>query len=416
MATYRKRTGKDGTVTVHTMVRLAGYPTRTASFPNQREAQKWAATVEAEMIEGRHYKDANGRKRTLAEAIDRYRAEVLPLKRNGSMYGFTLDWWKANHGTRKLGEVTRGWLADCRGQLLSGTFTRATPGSKRSQFAAPAHLGTFTGTLTGHGPSFQRTPATANRYMAALSSVFTQVCGDWEWLQPGQNPFAGLSKLRESKGRVRHLSEEERSRLLQETAKDPQLHVLVLVALATAARAGELCGLSWACVELGETEGRLLFTDTKNGEARIAWVFGDALQALKDHAKARGVGAQAAALASTRHLQDPVFPGKWSHKQQGYGKYDYMPRFRKALTAAGITNFRFHDLRHTALTGLARMGMNGHQLKTVSGHKSDVINKYVHLVAEDTKAALRSYARVTQADMAQAEARTAAVITQGDGK
>jgi hypothetical protein len=43
------------------------------------------------------------------------------------MYGFTLDWWETNHGTKKLGEVSRGWLADARTQLLTGTFRRSTP-------------------------------------------------------------------------------------------------------------------------------------------------------------------------------------------------------------------------------------------------------------------------------------------------
>jgi integrase len=236
-------------------------------------------------------------------------------------------------------------------------------------------------------PSFQRTPATANRYMAVLSSVFAQVCGDWEWLSPNQNPFTGLSKLPEGKGRTRHLSPTERARLLQETAKDPQLHVLVQVALATGARAGELVGLTWACVELGPTEGRLLFTDTKNGEARIAWVFGDALVSLREHQPRRFKGD----FGIPPELSYPVFPGQWSHKHQQWGRYDYAPRFTRACEAAGIPDFRLHDLRHTALTALARMGVNSHQLKAISGHKSDVINRYVHLASQDTKEAARAY-------------------------
>jgi integrase len=397
MATFRTRTGRHGDTTVTVMVRMAGFPTQTATFPNMTQAKRWAAKTEADILEGRTSKDSLGRKRTLAEAIERYRREVVPGMKSGTMYGFTLDWWKAQHGAKKLGEVSRGWLTDCRAQLLTGTFHRRTPGSKRSLFPAK-EIG-----VTGH----QRTPATANRYMAALSSVFSQVCGDWEWLQANANPFTGLSKLREGKGRTRHLSDQERARLLQETAKDPQLHTLVQVALATGARAGELTGLVWACVEFiqpagipdpeGQSHGalvrqvpaeaRLLFTDTKNGEARIAWVFGDALAALRAHR----TRTTPACDATTAWLSRPVFPGQWSHKHQRYGKYDYMPRLRKALKAAGIADFRFHDLRHTALTGLAKMGVNGHQLKAISGHKSDVINRYVHIAAQDTKAAALAY-------------------------
>jgi len=132
--------------------------------------------------------------------------------------------------------------------------------------------------------------------MATLSHVFTMCCGDWEWLPAGSNPFLGLSKLRESKGRTRNLSDDERDSLLAETAKDATLHTLVTLALATAARAGELVRLTWADVDL--KDGRLLFRITKNAQPRTAWVRGDALDQLKQYAKAR-------------QLHRPeVFPGK----------------------------------------------------------------------------------------------------------
>lgn len=374
MATFRTRTGKDGTTTVHTMVRLAGYPTRTATLPSMREAKKWAATIEAEIHEGRHFKDAAGRKRTLAQAIIRYRAEVLPLKKNGSMYGFTLDWWETNHGSKRLGEISRGWLSDTRAQLLTGTFRRCTPGSKRS-------------IVTEGGSNlrqFQRTPATANRYVAALSAVFSQVCGDWEWLQPTANPFVGFSKLPEGRNKGLAYADEARAKLLIETNKDPQLHRLVLVALGTAARAGELCGLTWSHVELGDTEGRLMFVDTKNGDTRIAWLFGDALQAMREQQFTMFPFGRKAAGADG--LARPVFPGLWSHKAQRFGKYDYLPRLHKALAAAGLKMARpFHALRHTSATTMARMGANAHQLKAAGGWKSDAVNRYVHMAAQDTK-------------------------------
>jgi integrase len=380
MATFRTRTAKDGTTSIHTMVRIAGYPTRTASFPTKREAQKWAATVEAEMIEGRHFKDAAGRKRTIGEAIDRFRLEVVPMMKNGSMFGFTLDWWKAQHGDKKLGEVSRGWLADARAQLLTGTFRRSSPGSKRSLVAAD------------QAREFQRTPATANRYVAALSSVFSQVCGDWEWLQPNSNPFTGLGKLPEGKNKGKAYADDARFRLLQEAAKDPQLHRLVRVALGTLARAGELVGLTWSHVELGEEEGRLMFVDTKNGEQRIAWLFGDALKAMREQMASRGLSPEK--LIPT-DLDKPVFPGQWSHKHQRYGRYDYYPRLVKAMQAAGLPPMRkaFHALRHTGATLMARAGANLPQLKAAGGWKSDAANVYIHMAAEDSKAITQQLAK-----------------------
>jgi integrase len=52
----------------------------------------------------------------------------------------------------------------------------------------------------------------------------------------------------------------------------------------------------------------------------------------------------------------------------------------------------FHALRHTAATELARMGANSHQLKAIGGWKSDAVNTYVHMAAQDTKALTQALA------------------------
>jgi hypothetical protein len=77
VATIRPRKKQDGSTSYHVMVRLTGFPTRTASLPTRRAAKRWAATIEGEMVEGRHFKDAAARRRTVAEAIDRYLEEEV---------------------------------------------------------------------------------------------------------------------------------------------------------------------------------------------------------------------------------------------------------------------------------------------------------------------------------------------------
>jgi integrase len=248
-------------------------------------------------------------------------------------------------------------------------------------------------------PEYARTPATANRYMAALSSVFSQVCGDWEWLQPNQNPFTGFGKLPEGKAKGQAYADAARVKLLQAAAEDPQLHRLIRVALGTAARASELLDLTWAHVEFipatmnatnpGTREqpehGRLMFVDTKNGETRVAWLFGDALAAMQEQREER-LGAGPRVTPGPASLSLPVFPGMWSHKRKRYGRYDYLPRLHAALERAGLKMSRpFHALRHTAATTAARMGANAHQLKAMGGWKSDAVNTYVHIAGQDTK-------------------------------
>src|SRR5581483_8141537 len=105
--------------------------------------------------------------------------------------------------------------------------------------------------------------------------------------------------------------------------KDSQLHALVILALSTAARAGELLALAWRDVEL--KEGRILLRKTKNAEPRAVWLHGEALRLLKEHGKVRR-------LDDDRIFRSPK--GK---------RYDYDEPFGQACAAAKVTNFTFHD-------------------------------------------------------------------------
>jgi integrase len=327
-------------------------------------AERWAKTVEAEMIEGKHFKSVEARRRTLAEAIDRYSDEELPKKRADTMHRYCLPWWRARLGHLKMADITPAAIVDARSQLARQPYTRARASAKRTLLKP------------GEKPAeFRRSNSTVNRYLEVLSHVFTIARREWHWIS--SNPMEGVGKLHEGPGRVRYLSEEERKRLFVETSKDPQLHALVLLALSTASRAGELLNMAWRDVDL--EEGRMLLgrkpgqqsrLETKNGTARAAWISGEALRLLQERAK-------------TPHLDDDrVFssPGR-----RGRSKYNYHDPFVAAVKAAGLEDFHFHDLRHSAATYLARAGATEQQLRAIGGWKSNVVNKYVHLAGDDVK-------------------------------
>jgi integrase len=194
--------------------------------------------------------------------------------------------------------------------------------------------------------------------------VFTIARREWQWLE--HNPFDGVSMGRDGPGRVRHLSAEERAALLVQTANDPQLHTFVVLALSTACRAGELVNLRWRDLDL--SEGRLLIRRAKNDEPRIAWLHGEALRLSKKHATVRPLDSE------RRVFESPTG-----------ARYDYLTAFKAALQTAGIGDFRFHDLRHTAATELARLGATEAQLRAIGGWKSGVVRKYVHIAALDAR-------------------------------
>jgi integrase len=359
MAAIRERVKADGTRTYHVQVRVAGFPARTATFRSRSAAKKWATTIEAQMIEGKHFRSVEARRRSLGDAIDRYISDEIPKKRDADKPKARLAWWKAELGGVKLANVTPALIVERRDKLARSSYQRAKPASKRSTVKA------------GDAPrTFKRSPATVNRYLANLGHVFTVARKEWHWMS--HNPMDGVSKLGESRGRVRSLSDDERAALLDQTANDPILHTFVMLALSTVCRAGELVKLEWRDVDL--KEGRLLFRQTKNAQPRSAWLHGAALELLKAHGKVRKIDG-----------------GRVFESERGK-RYRYDKAFNAAAVAAGMKDFRFHDLRHSAATYLAQAGATEQQLRAIGGWKSNVVNRYVHLAAVDAKAALEQLA------------------------
>src|SRR5690606_726812 len=161
-----------------------------------------------------------------------YVEEELPKKRNGDMHRVCLPWWKDRVGSLRLTDVTPAVIVEHRGKLTRESYTRSNSKARRSSLKE------------GEQPKcYQRSNSTVNRYLACLSHVFTVARKEWHWT--AHNPFDGVAAMRENKGRTRYLSDDERIALLAETVKAPTLHCLVVVALSTAARAGELLNLTW---------------------------------------------------------------------------------------------------------------------------------------------------------------------------
>ncbi len=166
MPTIRERGGQ-----FHVQVRMTGFPARTGSFPTRRLAERRAKTIEAEMIERRHFRSAEARRRTFGEAIDQYTLEELPKKRGSGMHRAALSWWKTNIGTRKMADVTPSVIVEQFAKLAPEPYTRAKPGAKRSSLKAGETAN-----------EFKRKPATIDRYHAVGSHVFSFARKDGHWI------------------------------------------------------------------------------------------------------------------------------------------------------------------------------------------------------------------------------------------
>lgn len=334
MATFDKHTANDGKVTHRVRIRMKGYPLQTASFDRLTDARRWAQQTETAIREGRYFKTREAQRHTLAELIERYTREVLPKKkgRGIQIQGAQLAWWREQLGAHALANLTPPLLAEYRDKLAAG-----------------------------HPGNAPRSPATVIRYLAALSHCLSVAVKEYQWLE--DSPLRKVSKPREPRGRVRFLSEPERAALLAacEESPNPYLFPVVVLALSTGMRAGEIMALEWRDVDLAR--GWLTLRETKNGDIRGVPLAGKALDLLKQYGK-------------VRRLDTPLlFPGNNPGKP-----VDLRVPWLAALKRADIEDFRFHDLRHSCASYLAMNGASLNEIADVLGHKTlSMVKRYAHL-------------------------------------
>lgn len=201
--------------------------------------------------------------------------------------------------------------------------------------------------------SEQRQPATVLRYLTVLKAVFNR--GKRLGLLR-ENPASLVQTPKPNNVLVRYLTTSQETQLL--ASLPARFHPIVLTALHTGLRQGELVRLRWADIDW--TVGVLTIHETKAGERRRV-PMNSVMQTLL-------VGMREAAKPAPT---DRVFP----HDQR------YLRRmFAKAVERAGLAPFRFHDLRHTFASRLAMYGVNDRTLMALGGWKSPrMLDRYAHL-------------------------------------
>jgi integrase len=335
-AIQTRKTG-DGEVRHKAVIRLKGHPTQTATFRRRTDAKDWIQQTEAAIREGRYFKTAEAKRHTVKDLVERYERDVLPGKRSGDSQKHHFAWWRENYGAYLLSDLTPAMVAEARDRLAG----ESTHQSER------------------------RSHGTVNRYLAALSHACTVAVQEWAWLDA--NPLRKVRKLKEPRGRVRYLDEPELARLVAEARASDSAHLypVVVLAVSTGMRQGEILGLRWA--DLDVDGGRIVLHETKNGERRVVPLVGHAREVLREHGKLRRIGT------------DLVFPGG-RRKDGEIRRADIRNAWTAAVTRAGLDDFRFHDLRHTAASYLAMNGATLSEIAAVLGHKTlAMVKRYAHL-------------------------------------
>jgi len=280
---------------------------------------------------------------TLREVIDGYMAAYTGLDHSRT---HRLAFWSEALGELRIGELDSDHVADALELLAQQPAQRWV--AKRGEPRA-------------------KSPSTLNRYRQALAAVLTWARHRRLTPKGWQHPVRELQGYTEGVARTRFLSADERERLLKvcRLSAWPKLHLLVLLAITTGARRGELLALRYRDLDLERATAHV--RTSKNGEQRVLPLTDAVIAEIRRH----GLGSDEALL----------FASRWRPSQP----HSVHAVWDSALRTARIDNFKFHDLRHSCASYLAQSGASLLEIADVLGHKSlRMTQRYSHLTI-DTK-------------------------------
>lgn len=209
-------------------------------------------------------------------------------------------------------------------------------------------------------------PRTVDIDLSCIKHLFRKAV---EWGFAAENPAGAVRLFRPQNARLRYLSEDEIGRLVE--ACDPYFRPVVITAIHTGMRRGELLGLRWQDIDL--QNGLIHINRSKNRQRRdvpMSDTVRRVLALLRESAECEWVFVR---------CDDPKKPLR-----------DVRYPFAKALARAGIAGFRFHDLRHTAASHLVMKGVDLRTVQEILGHRSlQMTLRYAHLSPGHRRDAVR---------------------------
>lgn len=345
MATFEKR----GALQWRAKVRRRGHPTQSKTFNTKAEAEAWATVVESEMARGVFISRTEAESTTLEECLRQYLAEVTPLKKGAEQERYKI-------GIILKHPICKSFMAGLRGADLAryrDDRLKAVSGG------------------------------TVNREMAILSNVFNVARREWG-MESLQNPLEVVRKPKNGRARDRRLREGELEAILA-ASQSTELAGVLLLALESSMRRGELAGLLWRHVHLKERF--LVLPDTKNGEQRAVPISSRAAAALKE------LDERAPRDKDGDRIDERVFPMRGDSITQAFGRARDSARaaYLEECTATSrkpapgfLEDLRFHDMRHEAASRFFEKGLQIMEVATITGHKDlRMLKRYTHLKASD---------------------------------
>jgi len=313
---------------------------------------------------------------TVADLADKYLAFIQGQKAADTKRAFIRE-IVAEFGAVKANALTLAAVEGWQSRLLSH------PRPARKQKAP------------GADPLPPLAVASVNRRLACLKHMLTKG-RDWDLI--GQNTLDRLRRVKlpkEENRRSRFLSVAECQRLI--AAAEPHLKPVLIFALNTGCRKGEILGLTWDRVDL--KHGFIHLDKTKAGEPRqipVNATLRETLAGLIRRVDSPLIFYNPKPLDQPR-AEEPGTAAKT--KRAALGRWHDLKRsFATACRKAKLQDFRFHDLRHTFASQLVMAGVDLTTVSRLLGHASLTMTlRYSHLAPDHLKGAVDILAKLQAA-------------------
>lgn len=337
----RKRELKDGGVSFLATIRIRKNDMQVCesqTFETEKDALAWEKDMRAKIRLGLFDAKSEGDRLTFAQAVERYREQVLPKKRaqRQDNYKFNTILKNAAFKNLVLSKVSAVDIAKYRDMRLKDA-----------------------------------TDTTVSHELALISHVFSVAIKEWGFIKLS-NPIQQIKKPGFNRSRDRRLFVGEIDYVLASTESEA-LKTIVPLALETAMREAELAGLKWEDFDMKSKVVTLEMT--KNGEKRVVPLSPTAFSILSALPRPIGGGP---IFDMTPHAVAAAFRRAVARARKNY-EMECEERGTET-DKKFLVGLHFHDLRHEATSRFIERGLSISEVSQITGHKTlQMLKRYTHI-------------------------------------
>ena len=311
MATIRKRNNK-----YQVQVRIRGKGT-SATFKTLDLARRWARYKEIE-FEKNIKIGIKYHPKTLCEILDKYKKTVVPFKKSASSETFLINAFMRNEWVvSPLNMLSAAQIAEYRDKRLLSVK-----------------------------------PSTISREFGIVKHALHVAKVEWDWDVPN-DLFEGIRLPQIPQRAVRRIKDHDLKTLLEEASKHSNMYLkpIILIALNTAMRRGEILSLKWSDIDL--KRNIINVDNTKTGYTRSIRVNNDVMIVLEN----------------LEIIDERLFPISVNSLRLCY---------QRLCNKINI-KIRFHDFRHEAISRLFEQNLTIPHIASISGHRTmSQLFRYAH--------------------------------------